>query len=182
MDPLNYEPLYSLGRYYESTRNDFAGALDFFDKAIQLEPHHSKSVYYQGYCLEMLGRRDEARGTYEKAIEVVEKNRETFSLPYQGMARLLLDLDAGRALHFARKAVELEPNLDSNHSELARVYERLGKLIDAIREVQAAVRLSPNKSSQHYILSRLYNRLGNPQAAQAELQIFQKVNAIYGSQ
>jgi tetratricopeptide (TPR) repeat protein len=179
LDPLDYEPIYSLGRYRESILNDYSGALKFYERATQLKPDHSKSVYYKGHCQEMLDMWAEALGTFQSAIVLVEKNRESFSLPYQGMARLLLESKIAQALAFAQKAVELEPNLDSNRSTLARVYELQGKLAEAEQELQAAVRLSPNKPGNHYVLSRLYRSLGRMEDAQAQLQTFQKFKATY---
>ena len=52
LDPEDHQPLYRLGRYFESVRNDFQRALEFFEKAIALRPDHTESVYYKGYCLE----------------------------------------------------------------------------------------------------------------------------------
>jgi tetratricopeptide (TPR) repeat protein len=179
LDPLDFEPIYSLGRYRESVLNDYSGALKFFERATQLKPDHSKSVYYKGHCQEMLDMWAEALGTFQSAIVLVEKNRESFSLPYQGMARLLRESKTAQALVFAQKAVELEPNLDSNHSTLARVYELQGKLPEAEQELQIAVRLSPNKPGNHYVLSRLYRSLGRMEDAQTQLQTFQKLKAIY---
>jgi tetratricopeptide (TPR) repeat protein len=177
--PLDFEPIYSLGRYRESILNDYSGALKFFEQATLLKPDHSKSVYYKGHCQEMLDMWPEALGTFQSAIVLVEKNRERFSLPYQGMARLLLETKTAQALVFARKAVELEPNLDSNHSTLARIYELEGKLPEAEQQLQIAVRLSPNKPGNHYVLSKLYRSLGRTEDAQAQLQTFQKLKATY---
>jgi tetratricopeptide (TPR) repeat protein len=180
LDPQNFEPLYTLGRYFEANKGDFTGALGLLDKALQLNPDHTMTLYNRGYCLEMLGRRDEAMETFRRAIDLIEKNIEAFSLPYQGMARLLLDSDPNGALWFAQRAVQVEPNVDSNHATLSKVYERLGKLSPAVQELQAAVRLSPNKSSLHYVLFRLLNKLGDENAAQEELNTFNELNAIYG--
>jgi tetratricopeptide (TPR) repeat protein len=179
LDPLDYEPSYSLGRYRESVLNDYSGALKFFERATQLKPDHSKSAYYKGHCQEMLDMWAEALDAFQGAIALVEKNRESFSLPYQGMARLLLESKTAQALDFAQKAVQLEPDLDSNHSTLARVYELQGKLPEAEQELQIAVRLSANKPGNHYVLSRLYRSLGRTEDAQAQLQTFQKLKATY---
>jgi tetratricopeptide (TPR) repeat protein len=179
LDPLDFEPLYSLGRYRESILNDYSGALKLFEQATQLKPDHSKSLYYKGHCQEMLDMWAEALGTFQGAIVLVEKNRESFSLPYQGMARLLLETKTAQALVFAQKAVELEPNLDSNHSTLGRIYELEAKLPEAEGQLQIAVRLSPNKPGNHYVLSRLYRSLGRMEDAQAQLQTFQTLKATY---
>jgi tetratricopeptide (TPR) repeat protein len=182
LDPLDNEPIYSLGRYRESLLNDYSGALKLFERSVQLKPDHSKSVYYKGHCQEMLDLRAEALDTFQKAVALVDKNRETFSLPYQGMARLLLENDPAQALTFARKAVELEPDLDSGHATLARTYELQGRLWDAEQEFQIVVRLNPNNPTNHYILSRFYMRLGQQDAAQAQLETFRKLRAVYESQ
>jgi tetratricopeptide (TPR) repeat protein len=179
LDPLDYEPIYSLGRYRESILNDYAGALKFFDQSAQLKPDHSKSVYYKGHCQEMLDMWPDALASFQIAIDLVEKNRESFSLPYQGMARLLLETRTAEAVVFAQKAVALEPNMDSNHSTLARAYELQGKLPEAEQELQIAVRLNPNKPANHYVLSRLCRSLGRMQDAQAQLLTFQKLKATY---
>lgn len=132
LDPLDYEPIYSLGRYRESALSDYAGALKMFERAVQLKPDHSKSVYYMGHCQEMLDLRKEAIDTFQTAIVLIEKNRESFSLPYQGIARLLLETDTPQALRFAKKAVELEP----------RVLIRVGRgsvYVDDVRQRSPAV-------------------------------------------
>jgi len=182
MDPTDFEPVYYLGRYYETTRNNFSRARDFFDRAVALKPDDTKSIFNRGYCLEMMGRLDDARTSYENAIQLVEKIQEHYSWPYQGMARLLLTSDPEQALLFAEKAVKLEPDLDSNHLVLAKVEERMQKIPEAISELQIVTRLNPNSAPPHYALARLYKRTGNPQAAHAQIEEFNKLNSIYEPQ
>jgi tetratricopeptide (TPR) repeat protein len=179
MDPKDYEPVYYLGRYYETTRNNFSRARDFFDRAVGLKPNDTKSIFNRGYCLEMMGRLDEARTNYEQAIRLVEEIQERYSWPYQGMARLLLTSDPEQALHFAERAVKLEPDLDSNHLVLAKVEERMQNTRGAIAELQIASRLNPTSAPPHYALARLYKRIGNPEAARAQIEEFNKLNSIY---
>jgi len=182
VDPTDYEPLYYLGRYYETTRNNFSRARDFFDRAVALKPNDTKSIFNRGYCLEMMGRLDEARTNYEKAIQLVEETQERYSWPYQGMARLLLTSDPEQALHFAERAVKLEPALDSNHLVLAKVEERMQKIPEAISELQTVTHLNPTSAAPHYALARLYKRIGNPEAAGAQIEEFNKLNSIYEPQ
>ena len=181
-DPKDHQPYYHLGRYFESVQNDFQRALEFFEKAIELSPDHTKSVYYKGYCLEILEREEEALRSYEAAIHLSEKHIERFSWPYQGMARLLLNKNIEQALGWAKKAVKLQPELDANHLVLAKIYERLEKVTEAMEELQEIVRLNPRHTAAHYMLFRLYKKLGQPEEAQAELSIFKKLKAVYGEQ
>ena len=180
--PADYKPHFYRGRYLESVRNDFAAALGDFAVASRLNPAHGESWYYQGYCLEAGGRRREARSAYETAIKCVEEKHQRFSLPDQGMARLLTEEAPGQALEFARRAVELEPEVDSNHLILAKIYERLGQFAEAKEELQTAERLDPINAAPRFMLARIYSKAGDKKAAEAELEMFRKINRTYGTQ
>jgi tetratricopeptide (TPR) repeat protein len=182
LDPNSFKPNYYLGRYRETIQDDLSGALKYFDKAVQLNPQDARSWAHRGFCLKELGRQTDARTAFETAIKLEEGTGEGFSLPYQGMAQSLLETDPSQALPFARKAIELEPNLESNHLALAKVYEKLGKLSDAEAELHTAIQLDPTDASARFISYRVCNRLGKHQAAQAELEGFKEVNQLYGTQ
>lgn len=93
-----------------------------------------------------------------------------------------MDENVEQALDWARKAVELQPELDANHLVLAKIYERLGNVTKAMEELQETVRLNPGHTGAHYMLFKLYKKLGQPQQAQEELGIFEKLKAVYGEQ
>lgn len=181
-DPGDYQPHFQLGRYFLSIQNNSQLALEFLEKAIELSPDHAESVYYKGFCLELLEREEEALRSYQAASHLLERTTDRFSGPYEGMARLLLNKDIERALGWAQKAVQLQPELDANHLVLAKVYERLGKLTQAVEELQETIRLNPRHASAHYSLFRLYKRLGQSEEAEVELSIFKKLKAVYGDQ
>ncbi len=180
LDARDPRPPYYLGLYHATIKSDVAGALNFFDMAIRLRPDDPKSLYQKGNCLEQMGRPKEARECYTDAISLVERGREPFGWPFQGMARLLLEENPQEALSFAEKAVEVEPNEYSNHLILAKVYERLGNLPEAIREARAARDQNPTSSTARYALFKLYQRAGDHQASETELKMFEKLKAVYG--
>ena len=178
LDPHDATPYFYLGLYRWTIRSDAAGALEFFNKALQLHPDDWKSLYQSGNCLEQMGKLTEARAQYSKAIDLVQKNDDPFGWPYQGMARLLLDERPEAALDFAKKAVSLQPDEYSNHLILAKVYERLGNLPDAIREAEAATVRNPTDSTSRYALYKLYRQAEDPRAAQT-LKTFQEIKSLY---
>jgi tetratricopeptide (TPR) repeat protein len=180
LDPSDYKPLYYLGWYYEAVPNDFPRALAFFDRAIQLKSDDASSIVHKGYCLERMGQLRAAREYYSTAIGLQEKGHRRDSWPYQGIARTLPEDDAKEALRFAQKAVEVEPDVASNHLVLAKIDQRLGKLPEAIREARAGVKLNPSSTTARYTLSMLYREAGDRKAAQAELEMFRKLMATYG--
>ena len=178
LDPGDSTPDYYLGLYRLTIRSDVAGALGFFEEAIQLQPNDRKSLYQAGNCLEQLGNPAAARDHYVKAISLAQQDSDPFSWPYQGMTRLLLDDKPEAALDFAKKAVSLQPNEYSNHLILAKVYERLGNLVDAIHEAEVATVQNPTDSTSRYALYKLYRRAGDPRSAK-ELRAFEEIKALY---
>jgi Flp pilus assembly protein TadD len=178
VEPGNSKPYYYLGLYRWTIRSDASGALDFFEKAIHLAPDDWKSVYQSGNCFEQTGKLEEARQRYHTAIELLNQTGAKFGWPYQGMARLLLDENPQAALSMAQKAVELQPDEPSHHAVLADVYERLGRLPDALHEAQIAAAQNPNDSKTHYALYKLYRQAGDARA-KSELEIFQQTRALY---
>jgi tetratricopeptide (TPR) repeat protein len=178
LDPHDSTPYFYLGLYRWTIRSDAPGALEFFSDALQRHPDDWKSLYQAGNCLEQMGKLAEARDRYTQAIALVQKNDDPFGWPYQGMARLLLDDKPEEALDFAKKAVALQPDEYSNHLTLAKVYERLGNLQDAIREAESATAQNPNDSTSRYALYKLYRQAGDARAASA-LKSFQEVKTLY---
>jgi Flp pilus assembly protein TadD len=181
IDPRASRPWYNLGRYYESARSDFSGALKLFEKAKELDPEDEKSWAHIGFCQEASGRNEEARRAYETAITLVESKHVQLSLPYQGLARLSMEGETARALPFAQKAVQMEPNSDANHLVLAKVYQRLGNLPQAVLELREAIRLNPTDPAPRQVLARIYSRLGRHDDAEAELKMVHELNQVYGA-
>ncbi len=179
-NPLDTRPYFYLGRYRELIKSDFAGALAFFKQAAQIKPDDAQIVYHQGYCLAQLGRREEARERYLKAISLGEEQGSHFGWPYQGMANLCMVDNLEEALRWAQKAVEVDRNEYTNQVILAKLLHKLGKKQDALRAARAAVTLNPASSTARYVLFQIYREAGDQKAAQSELEVFQKLKALYG--
>ena len=105
--PSDPEPYHYLGRYYESNLNNFPRALSYFLQSLVHDPRNLRSLYFKGYCLQMLDRHEEAASSYEAAIQFVEANNDTYGWPYQKLAELLWERDLDAALRSAKRAVEL---------------------------------------------------------------------------
>jgi Flp pilus assembly protein TadD len=180
-DPQDFKPRYYLGLYYLTIQSDAASSLKYLDEAAQLNPEDWKTAYQRGNALEQSGKPADARSSYQRAVEIMEKNQEQFGEPYQGIARLLLDHDPQAALPYATKAVEAGPGEASNHLVLAKVQDRLGDRAEALREARSAAALNPQDTNARYLLFKLYRQLGDKASAEAELKMFQTLKAVYGS-
>jgi tetratricopeptide (TPR) repeat protein len=174
-------PHYYLGLYEATVTENFTAALGHFDQAVAFRPDDAKMTYYRGFCYEMLNQRDLAQKDYEAAIRRLNSSEGSFSLPHQGIARLLADTDSEVALHHAQLAVAQEPGVADNHSILAKIYEQMGRIPEAIQELKAAAEADSTLAAPHYQLYRLLTRQGQKNAASRELAEFQKLKMLYGS-
>lgn len=172
-------PYHYIGRYYEHDVNDYSKAISYFDRALERDPGDFKSLHFRAFCLQMLGREEEAQAGYEAAIRRIEAGNAAFGWPYQKMAELLLPTDRGAALRYAQKAVKLEPNVDDNHLVLAKIDESQGALDAAILECLEAARLKPRDPAIRYVLVRLYKKKGDNAAAAQQLKLHEKLRSIY---
>jgi tetratricopeptide (TPR) repeat protein len=180
-DPKDITPNYYLGLYQLTIRSDVPSALQFFQRATELRPDDWKSLYEAGNCLEKLGKDTEAREYYLRAATSVEKSNAPFGWPFQGLARLLMQTDPKQALGFATRSVQLEPDEYSNYLVQAKIYKALRDLPAAIKAAQQATLKNPTDGPSRYLLFMLYRQQGEPDAAQRELNIFQTLIAVYGS-
>lgn len=174
-------PYHYLGRYYEHDVNNYLTAISYFDQALERDPGDFKSLHFRAFCLEMVGRDEEARAGYEAAIRRIEFGGKTFGWPYQRLAELLILTDPNAALQYARKAVELEPAVDANHLVVAKIYENAGDFDAAVRECLEAARLKPNDPAIRYVLVRLYKKKGDSAGAAEQLKLHEKLRSIYVS-
>ena len=173
-DATDAQPFFHLGRYHESVRNDFERALSYFDEALARDPSHADSLYFRGYCLEVLQRTEEARDAYRKAAE------RGAASAYRGVARLLADTEPETALNWATKAVRSQPEQPESHYLLARISRKLDQPEEALRSLQRAIELDPDHAEAYFLLHQIYRHLGQKAKAERALTTFKQLRAAYG--
>ena len=55
-------------------KNDYAGAINLFDEAIQLNPNYANSYYYRGWSYRKIGNEQKAQEGFAKAEELRKKS------------------------------------------------------------------------------------------------------------
>ncbi len=78
--------------------------------------------------------------------------------------------DAGTAVVFAEKAMNLRPRSHTAHADLGLAYLMSGRLVDARQQFEAAVAIAPDQWAHHCDLGMVLAKLGDAQRAEAELQ------------
>jgi len=135
---------------------------------------------YLGLCYKALGKLDRAESTFQNAIVLLERKKIEFDLPYQLLAALYLDKgDDAKALLYAKRAAEIDPNSFRNRFLAGKAAWRAGDAATALRELQAAVALDGNNPEAHYILAGIYKSRGEAVNAQREIELFRKCKEFF---
>ncbi|MEE3372966.1 MAG: tetratricopeptide repeat protein [Planctomycetota bacterium] len=122
-------------------RGDFTGALEQYEKGLEVEPNHSLMLVKQARLLTRLGEYELAEKSYQRAIQAASDE----VLPVHDLG--LFYAERGRvdaALTMLAMAVKLAPENPRYRNNLARVLIDVDRVDDAVSQLEAV--LSPAKA------------------------------------
>jgi tetratricopeptide (TPR) repeat protein len=142
-------------------------AITALSRAITLEPDHAGAHVARGHALDRLGRRDEAVGVYARLIDLRPDwpefpNKAAWMLATHPEPRRR---DIGRAIIWARKAVELDPENEDYWNTLGVVLYRAGDWRGAIQALERSVSIQGHNSYDDFFLAMSRWQLGERQDA-----------------
>jgi tetratricopeptide (TPR) repeat protein len=179
--PQDAHAWYLLGRA-EYNENRFADAIESFTHALHLRPRDVKSENNLGLSYEGLNRIEDARKSYELAIQWQQDAAVKSGQPYLNLGILLIEQGhPDQALPNLQQAATLEPANPKMHEQLGRDYQTLQMLPQAEKELKEAIKLAPNVSALHFRLGQIYQHLGLKQEAQNEFATCSKLNSTHSS-
>ncbi|MCL1932589.1 MAG: tetratricopeptide repeat protein [Candidatus Azobacteroides sp.] len=130
-----------IGEYYFQ-KNHFTEAAEIFEQALQDNPNNETLLQKKGYCLQMLGKLEEALSVYLKA-ELLNSNH---SWTIKKLAYCYRALKQPReALEYYRKAAALNPNNLSIELHIGHCYLELKDYSEALKCYFKVEYLSDNK-------------------------------------
>jgi len=113
-------------------KDDAAGAVRAYERAIAADPALVDARLNLGGLLHEAGRHAEAERVYRDAIEADASDATLF----YNLGVLLEDMDRGNeAMEAYQGALQLDPDIADCHYNLALLYERSGKTREAIRHM-----------------------------------------------
>ncbi|MBV9123218.1 MAG: trypsin-like peptidase domain-containing protein [Planctomycetes bacterium] len=145
--------LYSQG-LAQLSRDDFAKALPFFEKAAETDPNYAEAWYQAGYCYGTLGRHQDAL----KASKQAAKLRPEWASVYVNMGASNFALGQFKdAVDSYRQALKLDETADTQYS-LGLTFGKLARTDEEILAYQRALALKPDQTNAMEKLGLAYFR------------------------
>jgi tetratricopeptide (TPR) repeat protein len=137
-------------------KRDFMGSASHFAKAAEAFPEYYEAYYHLGVAETGLGRRDEARQAFQKAIDL---SGGTYAWAEFGIGYLLyLEGKPGEAETIVRKGLEVDGNSTDGYLILGMALLRLNRPDEAERSAREALLRNPNFARAYLVLADVYGR------------------------
>lgn len=161
------------------TSTEYQIVLNFFKKAVEMEP--AKWSYWSdiGFCHGKLGQWRESVAAFERILDKTEATAAVLSMLGHAYIKLEDYLKAEILLH---RAHTMAPNNLGVLYKLAVVYFHLGEIEMALDPLQQIIRHKPGHIKAHFSLGLVYHRLHDQQAAERQLSIVKDLSPKYGQQ
>src|ERR1700730_4230015 len=145
---------------------DAAAAIDFFQRALQIDPAHLIALVNLGNAYRQQKEWGEAKKVLQRALEVEPDDPEVnYSL---GMVCAQLD-ESDRAYEYLKRAVELRPVYPEALNNLGVLHLRTRRPEEAIHSFEESIRVAPDYDQSYLNLARVYAIQGQREKAREVL-------------
>lgn len=126
------------------SRDDFARALPYFERAVEIAPNYAEAWYQAGFCYGVLGRHNEAL----RAARQAAKLRPDWAAAYVNIGASSFALGQFKdAVEAYRQAVRLDDdNADTQYS-LGLTFNKLNRTDEEVLAYKRAVALKPDHAN-----------------------------------
>lgn len=152
--------IYNAG-FLGTLAGDYENALHDIEIAIALGyESNGDSYYYKFFCLYQLGRMQEATDVLEAAI-IKYPNSDTIITALLDVYSTNPDKDPSGLVPLVLNVIKQNPNNPDLYVGLARVYDKLGQLNDAIEAARSAVAIDANSFLGNYYIGYYIAKQGD---------------------
>jgi tetratricopeptide (TPR) repeat protein len=152
---------------------DSVRALELAQKTLERFPALARAHYELGFQLASMGRFQEAKGPFMKALQLDPEYPEA----HYSLGDLLLKEDKPEeAISHFRQALKMNQNYGEAYASLGRALLSLKKYEEVVAEMKKAVSTDSADPQPHLYLAQAYRALGQQEDAQRELQAFDRLN------
>ena len=160
------------GEVMEGMKN-FDGAILEYKKAVDLAPQQPGTHYLLGNAYWAIQMWEPAAEQFR--AEVANDPANCNAQWKLGNIALEQRRDSAEALAQIDKALSICPSLAEARLDRGRALMRLDRNPEAIPDLQAAEKSNPSESNIHFLLAQALRATGKTREAQAEMQIFSKL-------
>jgi tetratricopeptide (TPR) repeat protein len=176
----------SLGR--KANAQDSAAGLQYFEKAIELDPSFAMGYHDIGRMYFSLGELERARAYYTKAFELRDHASEREKLEITATYYENVTGELEKAVNARKEQVESYPRLPEPYEGLAIEYTLLGKYQPAIEAARQSLELNPESPVAYGLLANALIAVQRfdearhtiQQARARKIEAFLFHNALYG--
>jgi len=160
------------GEVMEGMKN-FDGALLEYKKAVELAPQQPGTHYLLGNAYWSIRMWEQAAEQFRAELA----NDPANCTAHWKLGNIALEQrqDASQALSQVDKALSICPSLAEARLDRGRALMRLDRNEEAIGDLQAAEKFDPSEPNTHFLLAQALRATGKAREAQAEMQIFSKL-------
>jgi Tfp pilus assembly protein PilF len=145
-----------------------------FTRALEFDPKFAPALAYLGLTYVELTQYAEAVKLYERALSI---NGQMGVVHYMlADALLKVDRDSPDVEAHLKQAVKLDPAFAPARLALAKLFQRTGRLTEAVAEFESVIKLDPNLAEAYYQLGRVYVLLKRPDEASVVLAKFKEIS------
>lgn len=143
LNPQNKEALYGIGIIYLLDFDETLKAIDFFQRAVKIDPAYSDAYNNLGYAHANIGKFEDAIPFYKKAVSNLFYATPEKAFVNMGKAYYRLGRYDEAAVAF-KEAIKRAPNFDLPYMGLALCYNATGIYGDASAALSRAILLNPH--------------------------------------
>ena len=151
-------------------------ALGYLYRAVELNPNRADALRAMGMAQARLGNYGLAESYYRRAVEAAGPSRPESAAACADLAFLLLlthdPAQLREGLKYATQAAGLNPSLGDAHYLVGKALLKLGRVQEAVQELEKAEKLDPDDSKPHFLLVEVSERLGEKDRARSERKAF----------
>jgi len=161
--------LFVLGDATVRRNFDYRSPAAIWQDAVDKRPNNPTAEYNLAATLADLGKTDEAREHYQRALQLDPND----SRAHFNLGKILAGLGStDEAMEHYQQALQLDPDDAAAHHELGLALARIGKLDKAIEHYHEVLRLSPLHADGHLNLAKALTVVGRSSEAVEQYDLF----------
>ena len=152
LDPISINTMNEIGVLYTRIYNDNEKALEYYNRAIELDSTYANAIYNRGFIYLNLGNTNKALNNFNRAIELDSEKSKFYNT--RGQVYYIGLQDYKKAIADFEKAIKIDPSDKRIYYHLATSFIGLKFIDKAVITLNKLVELYPKES-------RVYSELGN---------------------